>query len=130
MAGADLGGDRRIADRQIFDRGGADGFRKPVRQTSAADQSRAANSDVKITENAPQREAARPCLQFVELVVGVAAADQGADRGADNDVGFDAMLDQGVNHANMRKATRRPAAENEPDQWPADRTRKRFGSNV
>ena len=130
MAGTNLGRDRGVADRQILDCGAADGIRQLVRQTSAADQSRATNADVEIAEDAPEVQRPRPGLQLVELVGGVAAADQGADRGADNDVGLDPMLEQGVDHADMGEAARRPAAKNKTDLRPADRPRKRLGSNV
>ncbi len=45
---------------------------------------------VEIADDAPHRQRARPGFQRVELVGRVAAADQGAHRGADDDVGSDA----------------------------------------
>ena len=102
-----------------------------LRQAAAADEARTADPDVEIAEDAAQRQRARPALQFVEFVVGVAAADQGADRGADNDVGLDAVLEQRVDNADMRKAARRAAAENKPDRGTGGRSPdERLGSNV
>ena len=72
----------------------------------------------------------RAQFSFIELIVGVAPADQGANRSADNDVGRDAMLDQRVNDPDMGKAARRPAAQNKPDQGPAGLPLKGLGSNV
>ena len=108
----------------------ADRFLEPSRQPSAADQAGAADPHVEIADDAPQRERARPGLEVIELVVGVAAADQGAHRGADNDVGRDAVRLQRVNHADMGEAARRAAAENEPDRGPAALGRNGSGSNV
>ena len=61
------------------------------------------------------REAARPFLEAVELAGGIAAADHGADRGADDDVRHDAVREQRAHHADMGKAARGAAAEREPD---------------
>ena len=46
---------------------------------------------------------------------GVAAADHGADRGADDDVRLDAVREQRAEHADMGKAARAAAAERKPD---------------
>ena len=59
--------------------------------------------------------AARPVFQRVELAGGVAAADHGADRGADDDVGHDAVREQRAHDADMGKAARGAAAERQPD---------------
>ena len=78
-----------------------------------------------------QRQRARPALEFVQLVVGVTAADQRADRGADNNVGLDTVLEESVDNPDMRKAARRSAAENKShrgaDGRPPD---ERLGSNI
>ena len=57
----------------------------------------------------------RPILEDVEPACGLAAADHGADRGADDDVGLDAVGEQGAEHADMGKAARAAAAERKPD---------------
>jgi hypothetical protein len=60
----------------------------------------------------------------------VAAPDQGAHRGADDDVGRDAARLERVNDANMGKTARRAAAENESDRGPAGFGLNGGGSNV
>ena len=71
--------------------------------------------DVEIADDAPPRQRARPVLERVELIGGVAAADQRAHRRADDDVGHDAVRLQRPHHADMGKAARRAAAEHKPD---------------
>ena len=90
----------------------------------AADQAGAGQADVEIAEHAAHGQRARPCFERVELAGGVAAADHGADRGADDDVGHDAVGDQRAQHADMGKAARGAAAEREPD---ARARRRRLG---
>ena len=116
VAGADLGGDRGESHRQVLDGGVADRLFQPRRQPVAADQAGAAEPDVEIADDAAQRQRARPVFQRVELAGGVAAADQRADRGADDDVGHDAVGEQRPHDADMGKAARRAAAEHKPDR--------------
>ncbi len=54
-------------------------------------------------------------LEIVELAGGVAAADHGADRGADDDIGHDAVSGQRAHDADMGKAARGAAAERQAD---------------
>ncbi len=119
MTGADLGGDGGETQRQILDHGVADRFLKPFRQAATADETRAADSNVEIADDAPSRQRARPVLKRIELIGGVAGADQRTHRGADNDVGRDAMRLQRAHNADMGKTTRRSAAENQSDGWSA-----------
>ncbi len=58
-------------------------------------------------------------FERVELIGGVAAADQRAHRGADDDVGLDAVGLQRPHHADMGKAARRAAAEHKSDRGSA-----------
>ena len=125
MAGADLGRDRRETHWQIFDRRVADRLFEPSREAAAADQAGTADPDVEIAEDAAQRQGARPALQLIELAVRIATADQRAHRGADDDVGKDAVLAEGMDDADVGEAARRAAAEDEPDRWP----RAAFGNN-
>ena len=46
-----------------------------------------------------------------------AAADYGADRRADDDVRDNAACLEGMNNADMGKAARRAATQNQADQW-------------
>ena len=127
MAGADLGRDRRETHRQIFDRRVADRLFEPSRQPAAADQARTADPDVEIAEDAAQRQGTRPDLQLIELAVRIATADQRAHRGADDDVGKDAVLAQGMDDADMGEAARRAAAEDEADRGPPTACRNNNG---
>ena len=127
MAGADLGGDGGEADRQRLDRRVAELLFEPRRQLAAADQAAAGKRDVEIGEDAAFGQAARPFLDDVEPARGVAAADHGADRGADDDVRLDAVREQGAKHADMRKAARPAAAKREPDGRAHRCALRRFG---
>jgi len=127
VAGSDLGGDGGKADRQRLDRRVAEFLLQPCRELAAADQAAAGKGDVEIAENAAFGQAARPILDDVEPACGVAAADHGADRGADDDVRLDAMREQGAKHADMRKAARPAAAKREPDGRAHRCALRRFG---
>ena len=115
MSGADLGRDRSDAHRQVRERGVAERVFELGDQAVAADQPRASEREIEITEHAPARQPAGPFLEGVELAGRVEAAHDGADRGARNDVGADAVGHQGAQHADMRKAARRAAAQHEAD---------------
>ena len=82
---------------------------------AAADEAGAGQADIEMAQHAAHRQRARPGLQTVELIGGIAAADHGADRGADDDVGHDAVRDQGAHDADMGKAARGAAAERQTD---------------
>ena len=127
VTGADLGRDRGETHRQIFDRVLPIACSSRSRQPAAADQAGTADADVEIAEDAAQRQGARPDLQLIELAVRIAAADQRAHRGADDDVGNDAVLAQGVDDADMGKAARRAAAEDEADRGPPAACRNNNG---
>ena len=74
----------------------ADRLGQRFEQAAAADQAKAAEAHVKIAEQPAPREAARPRLDLVELAGRIAAADHRADRGAGNDVGLEALRDEGA----------------------------------
>ena len=59
-------------------------------------------------------------FQRIELPRGVGAANHRADRGADHDVGDDAMGNQRPDDADMGKSARGAAAERQPDYRPPD----------
>ncbi len=118
VAGVEFGGDSGKADRQIFDAGIADRSHQTFGKMAAADQAGAGKTDVEIAQDAAHGERAPPGLHAVELVGGVAAADHGADRGADDDVRHDAVGDERAHHADMGKAARSAAAERQADDRP------------
>src|ERR1700733_7712548 len=109
MTGSDLGRDRGKANRQFLDRFLADGRLQAIGKSAAADDSSAADPDVEVADDAPHRQRARPLLEHIELAVGVAAADQCADRGADDNVGHYATGLECTEDSDMGKAPRRSA---------------------
>ena len=82
---------------------------------AAANEAGSGQADIEMAQHAAHGQRARPGFQAVELIGGIAAADHGADRGADNDVGHDAMREQGTHDADMGKAARGAAAERQTD---------------
>ena len=68
-------------------------------------------------DNAPHGQAARPVLQLVSDR-SVTAADECAHRGADDDIGLDAVRLQSTHHADMCESPRRAAAEHKPIEGP------------
>jgi hypothetical protein len=89
---------------------------KPRREPAAPDQAGAADSHVEIADDPPPGQRARPFLERIEFAGGATAADQCANRGADNDIGINAGGFECVDDADMRKAACRSAAENQADQ--------------
>ena len=85
----------------------------------AAHQPAAAERYVDQVEHAAPRQLQREIFDLVEPARGIAAADHGADRGADDHVGDDAHLVQFSQRANMRPAARDAGAERQPDARPA-----------
>jgi len=53
---------------------------------------------------------------------GIGAANHRADRGADHDIGNNAMGNQGPDDADMGKSARGAAAQCQPDHRPPDTT--------
>lgn len=86
--------------------------------SAGIDQAGTADADVEVAEDAAERQVARPELQLLELAVRIAAADQRPHRGADDDVGNDTVLAQRVDDADMGKAARCAATEDETDCGP------------
>src|SRR6201990_924003 len=89
----------------------------PLRKGAAADEAGAGEVDVEIAQHAAHVEPARPFLEVVEFVCRVAAADDGADRSADDYVRHDAVRRQGPYYANVCKAARCAAAQRQCDCW-------------
>jgi hypothetical protein len=65
-----------------------------------------------------------------DQIIGVTAADQSADRRADDNVGNDSLSCQCLNDADMSEATRRAATQDQPYQGSAQLALKWFGANV
>ena len=120
MPGPDLGRDGGEFQWQLFDQGLSHRRLKPGGELGAADQARAIKADIEIAENVAWPQAARPFLESVEMPRGIGAADHGPDRGADHDIGVDAVGNQGPDNADMGKSARGAAAQHQPDHWPPD----------
>src|SRR6185437_6905156 len=115
MTGVEFGGNRGKAHRQILDAAVGQRLLKLFGEVSAPDETGAGQTDVEISQDAAHRQPARPFLQPFHLARGVATANHRADRGADNDVRYNAVRGQRPQHTDMRKAARSAAAECEPD---------------
>ena len=126
MAGAELGRDHRELARQVLDHRVAERFFQTRGQPPAADEARSAEADIEIAEHAARGEVARPGFEGVELILHVAAADHGADRGADDHIRNDAVVLQHPQHADMGKAARRAASEGKADFRPRRSRFRRF----
>ena len=120
MTGADFGRHGRKFDRQVLDQGRTDRGLQLGRKLGAADQTGAVETDIEITKNISRLQAARPFLQPVEMARRISTADHRADRGADHDVGNDAMRKQGPDNTDMGKSACGAAAQGQPDHRPPD----------
>ena len=120
VAGADFGRNGGEFHRQVLDQGLAHRSLEFGGKLGAADQAGAVEADIEIAEDISRLQAARPFLQRIEMSGGIGAADHGADRGADHDIGNDAVGDQRPDDADMGKAARGAAAQRQPDHRPAD----------
>src|SRR5262249_32551370 len=120
MAGANFGRNARKFERQILDQGIADRGFELACELLAADQAASVQADVEIAENVAHLQSARPLFQRVEMAGDESAADYGADRGADHDIGADAVGKQGPNDADMGKAACGATAERKSDDRPAN----------
>ncbi len=115
VPGHELRRDGAEADRQGFD---AHVLEVPFEQTAqpaAADETGAADGEIEQPHHPALGERAGEGLEGVELSGGKAAADDGADRTAGDDVRHDALAGEDLHHADMRPAAGGPAAEGEPD---------------
>lgn len=133
MAGVEFGGDRGKAGRQVVDADAGERLVKLLGEVVAANEAGTGQADIEVAEHTAYAERARPFLQIVELFGGIAAADHGADRGADDHVRHDAVLLERAHDADMSEAARRAAAERKPDRRPRGgwrRLRRRFGGAV
>src|SRR6266446_6172424 len=101
VAGSNLGRDGCKAQRQLLDADLSEPFLEARRESAAADEPRARQAEIEVPKHAAGCERPRPLLERIELASGVAAPDNGADRGSGNDVRLEPARDQGADHANM-----------------------------
>jgi hypothetical protein len=84
----------------------------------AADQARAVELEVEIGKDTARLQAARPFFQRIKMSGRKGPADHGPDRGADDDIGDDAVGNQRLDDADMGKAARRSTTERKSDHRP------------
>src|SRR3546814_9493903 len=99
-----IGGDGDEGNAEFLDAYLADVLAQRIDEMTPADHAAGAHAKVHVGDHAQPRERARPGLQRVGLAGEVHAADDGADRSADDDVGLDAVAGEGANED--RKSTR------------------------
>ena len=128
MSAADLGGDSGELDRQILDTEVAKPRLEPRPKPLAADQAAAGEGEVEQAKHPPPGQRAGESLEHIEPPGRVAAADQCADRRADNDVELQAQRIEFLQRADMRPAARRARSEHEPDFRSAGRPPPAAGS--
>ena len=126
VPGPNLGGDAREFDRQFLDQRGPERGLQLRGQLLAADQARSVKAHIEIAQDVAQLQAARPFFQPVEMSGRERTANHRANRGADHDIGNDAVGSQRPQDADMSEAARRPAAEGDADHWPPDTTQADF----
>ena len=112
---ADLGGDAGEPNRQILDAKPAKLGLEPRAQPLAADEAAAGEGEIEEAEHAAAGQGPGECLEHVEPARGVAAADQRADRRADDDIEPQAHRVEFPQRADMGPAARRARAKHDPD---------------
>jgi len=134
MAGVEFGGNRGKADRQPLDAAVGERRFQLVRKMLAADEAGPRKTDVEVAEHAAHRQRTRPPLELVHLSRGVTPAHNGADRGAGDDVGHDAVGDQRLQYADMGEAACGASAERKADARARagrfGRRRRRLGGTI
>src|SRR5690606_37597782 len=86
----------------------------------------ATHREVQEADHIGPAQVAQPCLEALQLALGMDAADEGADRRATDDVGPDAGLLEHLDRADVRPAACRAATQRQPDAklaWPAQHAR-------
>src|SRR5690349_6559119 len=84
---------------------------------TAADQARARQTDIEIAEHATHRERARPDLEVIHFLCGIAAADDGADGRANDHIGNNAMRFKSTDYAYMGESASSAAAKCQANGW-------------
>jgi hypothetical protein len=82
-----------------------------AKQLLALDQPAGPEADVEEAKDIAARQAAHPAFERIERARSIGGPDECADRRAADDVGDDAGLHQGAQHADMGPAARRTGAE-------------------
>src|SRR5262249_30858548 len=82
---------------------------------AAVDQAGARQTDIQIAKYAPNRQCARPALQVVHFLGGIAAADDRTDGSANDHVGNDAVRFKSADYANMGETASGTAAKCKAD---------------
>src|SRR5262245_55570476 len=78
---------------------------------AAADQAGAGQTDIEVAQHTSHRERARPALQVVHFLRGVAAANDGADGSADDHIGNDAVRFKSADDADVSETAGGAAAK-------------------
>ena len=112
---ADLGRDAREPDRQILDPHSAELRLKLRPQPLAAEEAPAGEGKVEEAEHAALGQRTGEGLQDVEFSSGIAAANERADRRADDHLGPHPQRVQLPQRADMRPAPRRARAEHDAE---------------
>src|SRR5262245_10450943 len=129
MTGIELRCDRRETDRQIFNTAFLQACFKTRSEMAAADQAGAGQTDIEVAQHASHGERARPGLQIVHFLGGIAAADNGTDGCADDHVGNDAVRFKSADHTDVGKTAGGAAAKCKADgrtRWRRLRMRRCF----
>src|SRR5262249_36588361 len=94
-------------------------FLEQLGELFAAEESGTAEREIQEADDTARRQAARPALDRVELARQIETADEGTDRGAAYDVGFEACLDKRSERADMRPTAGDTASQCENNPWPS-----------
>src|SRR5262249_5853266 len=125
--GPALGAESGEPHRQVRKAPVPEGVLERAAEASPADQAGASESEVEIAEHAPAGQLAAPLLEGIEFPGGKQARDDGPDRGARNNLGTDAVGNQGGQHAHMSEPAGGAAAQYEADREPIFRMRSGTG---
>ena len=130
MSAANLGGDRSEPDRQILNAQLAKPGLQPRAEALAADQAAPGEREIEQAEYPAPGQSAGERLEHVEPSGRIAAANQCADRRADDDIELQAQSVEFPQRPDMRPAARRARAEHEPDLRSAPPPLPPAGSDV
>ena len=115
VPGADLGGNGREAGLEVLDVEVAQVLVEPVAEALAVDEAGAGEIEIEVAEDSAARKPAGKALERAQVAASVTGPDHGADRRADDDVGFDTVLGQRPDDTDVRPAACRSAPQRQPD---------------
>src|SRR5262245_58773904 len=115
VAGADLGGDGHEALLHGLDGDTFELVVEDVAKASTIDETGPRKIEIEETKHLAACQFTGKLLQRAELARHVAPANDGADRGAGDDVGVDARGVEGPQHPDMRPSTGRAAPQCQSD---------------